>query len=77
MWLLLTVGGELVTFENSDAEDVLLQVFDKKLTVGVPLRIQRVLQRETDKQLFVVKNKTTVGNDVTSTDGLNKPVTSW
>ena len=40
-----TVGGELVPFEDGDAEDVLVQIFDVELTREVPLRIQGVVQR--------------------------------
>lgn len=41
----LTVRRELVSFKHSDTEDILLQVLNKKLTVGIPLRIQRVLKK--------------------------------
>lgn len=38
-----TVWRELVPFKDGHAQDVLLQVLDEKLAVGVPLGIQRVL----------------------------------
>lgn len=40
---LLTIWGELVPLKHRDAEYVLLEVFDKELAVGVPLRIEGVL----------------------------------
>lgn len=40
---LLTVWRELVPLKHSDAEDLLLQVFDEELAVGIPLGIQSVL----------------------------------
>lgn len=41
--MLLTVRWELVSLKNSDTENILFQVLYKKLTIGVPLRIQCVL----------------------------------
>ena len=40
---LLTVWRELVPLKHGDAEDLLLQVFDEELAVGIPLGIQSVL----------------------------------
>lgn len=51
MLLRLTVRRELVPFKHGDAEDVLLEVLYEKLTVGVPLWIQCVLQRE--REIFI------------------------
>lgn len=47
---LQTVGRELVSFKHSDTEDVLFKVLNKKLTVGIPLGIQRVLQDKNNKR---------------------------
>lgn len=47
----LTVRRELVSLKHSDAEDVLLKVLDKKLTVGVPLRVQRVLNKQKQQEM--------------------------
>jgi hypothetical protein len=46
-----TVRGELVSFKNRDAEHVLLQVLDEELTIGVPLRIQRVLRTKENNKV--------------------------
>ena len=43
-WL-LTIRWKLVPFKNGDAEDVLVKVFNVKLTVEVPLGVQRVVER--------------------------------
>lgn len=48
---LLTVWRELVPLKHSDAQDLLLQVFDEELAVGVPLGIQSVLDRLGDVAL--------------------------
>lgn len=42
---LLTVWWELVFLKHSDAQDILVQVLDKELTVEVPLRVQSVVDR--------------------------------
>lgn len=44
-----TVGRELVSFKHSDTQDVLLQVLYEKLTIGIPLGIQRILLKEDRK----------------------------
>lgn len=38
----LTVWRELVSFKNGEAEDVLVQVFDKEMTAEVPFGVERV-----------------------------------
>lgn len=48
---LLTVWRELVPLEHGDAEDLLLQVSDEELAVGIPLGIQGVLDRLGDVAL--------------------------
>lgn len=48
---LLTVRRELVPLEHGDAENLLLQVLDEELAVGIPLGIQRVLDRLGDVTL--------------------------
>lgn len=49
--LWLTIGGELVPLEHGDTEDFLLQVSDEELAVGVPLRVQGVLDGLSDVTL--------------------------
>lgn len=39
----LTVRGELVPLKHGDTQDVLLQVLDEELTVGIPLGVESVL----------------------------------
>lgn len=41
----LTVWWELVLLEHSDAQDVLVEVFDEELAVEVPLWVQSVADR--------------------------------
>lgn len=48
---LLTIWRELVPLKHRDAEDLLLQVFDEELAVGIPLGIQSVLDRLGDVTL--------------------------
>lgn len=42
----LTVRGELVPLKHSDTQDVLLQILDEELTVGIPLGVQCVLNQK-------------------------------
>lgn len=49
--LILTVGGKLVSLKDSDAEDVLVNVFNVKLAVEVPLGVQSVVERPGRKDL--------------------------
>lgn len=44
------VRGELVSLKHGDTQDVLLQVLDEELTVGVPLGIQCVLHQENKEE---------------------------
>lgn len=41
----LTIRRELVLLEHSDAQDVLIEVFDEELAVEVPLWVQSVADR--------------------------------
>lgn len=50
MRLLLTVRRELVPLKHSDTQDVLFQVLYKKLTIGIPLGIQGVLNKQRRKR---------------------------
>lgn len=47
----LTVWRELVPLKHGDAENLLLQVLDEELAVGIPLGVQRVLDRLGDVTL--------------------------
>ena len=40
--LSLTIWWELILLKHSDAQDILVEVFDKKLAVEVPLGVQSV-----------------------------------
>lgn len=51
--LSLTIRRELVSFKHSDTEDVLFQVLNKKLTVGIPLWIQSVLKKRENSKMMV------------------------
>lgn len=39
----LAIGRELIPLKHSDAQDVLVQVFDEELTAEVPFRVNRVI----------------------------------
>lgn len=47
----LTIRRKLVSFKDGDAEDVLVNIFDVKLTVEVPLGVQSVVERPGCKDL--------------------------
>lgn len=49
--MLLTIRGELGSVGDGDAEDVLVQVFQVKLTGEVPLGVQSVVERSGGENL--------------------------
>ena len=42
--MVLTIGGELVPLTDCNAEDILVQIFEKELAVEVPLWVEGVIQ---------------------------------
>lgn len=47
----LTIGGKLGSVRDGDAEDVLVQVFEVKLTREIPLGVQSIVERSGGEDL--------------------------